>query len=413
MGHAGAFLLPGDPDALTKIRGLEDAGVQIVNHPAKFGEVMKGLLTPRLHPPTWRKRIFGSMLGSAQKRGVHMMRRRPSLPNETMRMGARMKEQKRNFFLVKEDVALNMLRERGFNASEYSGKGTTYTVAIGVDRRTCSPAIIIPATSLTEKKSLPFDYLSGFPLSQIPEIATHLQLNASKTSHTSLPKLVTTLLDMFKQHEAIRLEATFVERLGDIKIVGANFILDEAILKRSRKENSGMGSFLQETITEEEKEIEREVEKAGIVYIPLPNSLASRSDTSITSLDRNIATLVNGAGLAMNTIDALSSLGGFSTNFLDTGGKATSDTVKRSLRIILRDSRVKVVFVNVFGGLTRGDMIARGVVEAVEELEGEEGGMRVPVVVRIRGTGEEEGRKIVSFLALSIFQVAVDVGTKC
>ena len=76
--------------------------------------------------------------------------------------------------------------------------------------------------------------------------------------------------------------------------------------------------------------------------------------------------------------------------FLDTGGKATSETVKKSFQIILQDPRVKVIFVNIFGGLTLGDMIAKGVLLAFKELE-----MRLPVVVRIRGTNQEEGQRIV------------------
>jgi succinyl-CoA synthetase alpha subunit len=92
----------------------------------------------------------------------------------------------------------------------------------------------------------------------------------------------------------------------------------------------------------------------------------------------------------MNTVDALADAGGEAANFLDTGGKATSETVKKSFEIILQDKRVKVIFVNIFGGLTLGDMIANGVLLAFKELE-----MRLPVVVRIRGTNEGEGQKIV------------------
>jgi len=100
----------------------------------------------------------------------------------------------------------------------------------------------------------------------------------------------------------------------------------------------------------------------------------------------------------MNTIDALADAGGKAANFLDTGGKATSDTVKKSFQIILRDERVKVVFVNIFGGLTLGDMIANGVLLAFKELD-----MRLPVVVRIRGTNEKEGQQIVSFPTAKLF----------
>ena len=99
---------------------------------------------------------------------------------------------------------------------------------------------------------------------------------------------------------------------------------------------------------------------------------------------------MNGAGLAMNTNDAITELGGECANFLDTGGKATSETVKTSFKVILQDLRVKAIFVNIFGGLTLCDMIAEGIMLAYKEL-----GINIPVVVRLRGTNEEIGQKMV------------------
>lgn len=100
---------------------------------------------------------------------------------------------------------------------------------------------------------------------------------------------------------------------------------------------------------------------------------------------------VNGAGLAMNTTDAIHDHGGQCANFLDTGGKATKETVKTSFSIILKDPRVKTIFVNIFGGLTLCDMIAEGILLAYRDL-----GIELPVVVRLRGTNEEVGQKMVS-----------------
>ena len=93
----------------------------------------------------------------------------------------------------------------------------------------------------------------------------------------------------------------------------------------------------------------------------------------------------------MNTVDAITDLGGNCANFLDTGGKATKETVKASFSLILRDHRVKIIFVNIFGGLTLCDMIAEGVMLAYKDL-----GIQKPVVVRLRGTNEEIGQKMVS-----------------
>ena len=93
----------------------------------------------------------------------------------------------------------------------------------------------------------------------------------------------------------------------------------------------------------------------------------------------------------MNTVDAITDLGGRCTNFLDMGGKATSDTVKQSFMLVLGDSRVKTIFVNIFGGLTLCDMIAEGIILAYQEV-----GVKVPVVVRLRGTNEDNGQKMVN-----------------
>ena len=93
----------------------------------------------------------------------------------------------------------------------------------------------------------------------------------------------------------------------------------------------------------------------------------------------------------MNTTDAIYDHGGRCANFLDTGGKATSETVKKSFGLILKDPRVTTIFVNIFGGLTLCDMIAEGILLAYKDL-----GIKLPVVVRLRGTNEQLGQKMVS-----------------
>ena len=95
----------------------------------------------------------------------------------------------------------------------------------------------------------------------------------------------------------------------------------------------------------------------------------------------------------MNTVDALTDHGGHCANFLDTGGKATALTIKASFRIINEDSRVKAIFVNIFGGLTRCDMIAEGIILAFKELS-----LKMPIVVRLRGTNEAIGQKMVRLI---------------
>lgn len=116
---------------------------------------------------------------------------------------------------------------------------------------------------------------------------------------------------------------------------------------------------------------------------------AEKWDLNYVALDGNIGCMVNGAGLAMGTMDMIKLHGGEPANFLDVGGGATKERVSEALKIILSDENVNVVLVNIFGGIVRCDLIANGVIEAVEEV-----GVTVPVVVRLEGTKAEEGREI-------------------
>jgi len=107
--------------------------------------------------------------------------------------------------------------------------------------------------------------------------------------------------------------------------------------------------------------------------------------------------MVNGAGLAMATMDIIKLAGGEPANFLDVGGTASAETVKNGFRIILSDENVKAVLINIFGGIVRCDRVANGVVQAVKEL-----GLEVPVVVRLEGTNAEKARKILGESGVSI-----------
>jgi len=372
MGHAGAFTMPGEPDALTKIKHLQDAGATIVNHPEKFGNALKTLLRN-----SGRASSGAATSGASQRRSIHTLRNvRPSpIPNPQQLAAS---HQRRTLY-IREDQALDLLRERGINASEYSGKGRKRLLAIAVDRATLSPCIIAspasdPDLSPAKEKKFPFDYKKGFDPLRVAAIAQHLQLGeSSQIWQESLPKLINELIDIFMKKEAFLLQIMFVERLGELKVVAAKFGFDDAAFKSTKRQ---LDIHALRGIENEDPQ-EVEAEKDGIVYIKLEGN-------------GNIGTLVNGAGLAMNTVDALADAGGKAANFLDTGGKATSETVKKSFEVILQDPRVKVIFVNIFGGLTLGDMIANGILLAFQELD-----MKLPVVVRIRGTHEEEGQRIV------------------
>ena len=133
---------------------------------------------------------------------------------------------------------------------------------------------------------------------------------------------------------------------------------------------------------DEEDPVELEAKEAGLSYV---------------SLDGDIGCLVNGAGLAMATMDIIKHHGGTPANFLDVGGGATKDQVTKAFKMILSSPKVKGIFVNIFGGIMRCDVIAEGVVAATREL-----GLKVPLVVRLEGTNVNEGKAILAGSGLRI-----------
>lgn len=143
----------------------------------------------------------------------------------------------------------------------------------------------------------------------------------------------------------------------------------------------------------EENEKEIEASKYGLSYI---------------SLDGNIGCVVNGAGLAMATMDTIKHYGGEPANFLDVGGGATEENVTNAFKIIISDSRVKGIFVNIFGGIMKCDVIAKGIVNATRELA-----LNIPLVIRLEGTNMDLGMEIIKDSKLNIFTAKdMDEGTK-
>ena len=124
---------------------------------------------------------------------------------------------------------------------------------------------------------------------------------------------------------------------------------------------------------------------------------AAEWDLNYVALDGNIGCMVNGAGLAMGTMDMVALHGGFPANFLDVGGGATKERVAHAFKLILSDDKVKAVLVNIFGGIVRCDMIAEGIIGAVKEV-----GVNVPVVVRLEGTNADLGKKVLDDSGLDI-----------
>ena len=157
---------------------------------------------------------------------------------------------------------------------------------------------------------------------------------------------------------------------GDVLVLDAKMNFDSNALFR-HKDIVEMRDF------EEENPLEVRASEYGLNYI---------------KLDGNIACMVNGAGLAMGTMDIIKLYGGEPANFLDVGGSASQEAVKAAFQILVDDPSVKTVLINIFGGIARTDRIARGVVGAIEEL----GNVELPVVVRLEGTNVEQGRQVLS-----------------
>ncbi len=368
MGHAGAWAALGEAESAEKVKILERAGVIVVDHPEKFGTGMKQLL----ESPT-NKRPF-SGVGVFQRRGFHSMRQRPRLQHNLTKST----DQRRELY-IKQSQALDILAEAGFAKADTSHPSNECLLTISVDRTERSPCIIAspstdPKDMVALSRKFPFAYGSDGATSDamLEKVSGHLAIKG--TAQKPLFNLISVLHDLFMSKEAFMLETKFVVTEDyELQVHEARFGFDDASWKTAGR-HSDMHALRDKT-SEVAEEVE--AEKGGMIYIKLDG-------------EGSLGTIVNGAGLAMNTVDSLTRLGGHPANFLDTGGKATSDTIKSAFQIVTSDQRVKAIFVNIFGGLTRCDMIAEGIILAFKDLE-----IKVPVVVRLRGTNEAIGQKMV------------------
>jgi succinyl-CoA synthetase beta subunit len=182
-------------------------------------------------------------------------------------------------------------------------------------------------------------------------------------------KVVAGLYACFKANDASLTEINPLVITSENRLLaldGKMSVDDNALYRQSR--------LAEMRDVDEETPAEREARQSGISFI---------------QLDGNIGCMVNGAGLAMTTMDVIKLFGGEPANFLDIGGGARADQVATALRLILSDPKVEAVLVNIFGGITRGDEVAMGIIEALSQLD-----TNVPMVVRLAGTNAAEGREI-------------------
>ena len=226
------------------------------------------------------------------------------------------------------------------------------------------------------------DPLLGLKPYQARNLAFGLNLPAELISPGV--KLIVGLYKCFEEMDCSLLEVNplVITRDGRLLALDAKMNFDDSALWR-HKELAAMRDL------NEEEPLEIEASKHNLNYI---------------KLDGNVGCMVNGAGLAMATMDIIKLAGGEPANFLDVGGGATQEMVENAFRILVSDENVKAVLINIFGGILRCDVLARGVVEAVKSVE-----VDVPVVVRLEGTNVEQGREILQTSGLE-FTVATGMG---
>ena len=261
-----------------------------------------------------------------------------------------------------------------------------YYVSVLTDRRTQKVTVIASAeggmnieevAQHSPEKILTYyvDPADGLTDKQAAELAAGIGI-----PEASIDRAVTLLKGMYRcymETDAVLVEVNplILEGNGDIKALDAKIIIDDNSLFRQPE-------IMEMRDLDEEDQNEIAASKFGLAYI---------------SLDGNIGCLVNGAGLAMATMDTIKLFGGEPANFLDVGGGATTEKVTEAFKIMIRNSNVEGILVNIFGGIMKCDTIANGVITAVRETH-----LSVPLVVRMKGTNEELGKQLLRESGLPI-----------
>ena len=219
---------------------------------------------------------------------------------------------------------------------------------------------------------------SGLSDQEISVIADNLGLSGN--AHSEMMGFVRSLYDAYSKSDSSLFEINPVIKTSDDKIlaVDAKVTIDDNALFRHQ-------DYLELRDIREENPIEVEAKKAGLNYV---------------DLDGNVGCMVNGAGLAMATMDLIKQAGGDPANFLDVGGTADSDRVETAFRIILKDPNVKAILVNIFGGIVRCDRVANGVVDAYKNMKDD---IDIPIIVRLQGTNSEIAKEIIDSSGLNFY----------
>ena len=258
--------------------------------------------------------------------------------------------------------------------------------AVLVDRPTAAPLVVASTEGGVEIETVAarspekiiresIDPLAGLQPFQTRKLAKHLNFESSQLKAAS--KLFDGLYRTFIGLDCSMVEVNplVVTTSGDVLALDAKFNFDDNALYRYPDV-----AAMRDTAEEDPREVE--ASKHGLNYI---------------GLNGNIACLVNGAGLAMATMDIIKYYGGKPANFLDVGGSATEEQVTEAFKILVADKRVEAILVNIFGGIARCDVIAQGIINAANTVK-----LSVPLVVRLEGTKVEEGRKLLKESGLAL-----------
>jgi len=211
---------------------------------------------------------------------------------------------------------------------------------------------------------------------QARKIAFNLGL--SGVAYKKMVKFVSALYNAYTLSDASMLEINPVFKTSDDLVLAADckVNIDDSALYR-QKEIAAMRDISEEAPAEVE---------------------AGKYDLNFIKLDGNVGCMVNGAGLAMATMDIIKLSGGDPANFLDVGGSANAENVEAGFRIILKDENVKAILLNIFGGIVRCDRVAQGVVDAYKKI----GNIKIPVIVRLQGTNAKEGKELIDISGLKV-----------
>ncbi len=267
-----------------------------------------------------------------------------------------------------------------------------YYMSILLDRGTSKPVIIasteggmdIEEVAHNNPGAIIREYIDprvGLQQYQARKVA--FQLGLEGEAFKEMVKFIFALYKAYNNSDASMFEINPVLKTSDNKIlaVDAKVNLDDNALYRQK-------ALAEMRDTNEESPLEVEASESGLNYV---------------KLDGNVACMVNGAGLAMATMDIIKLSGGSPANFLDVGGGANAQTVEAGFRILLKDPNVKAILVNIFGGIVRCDRVANGIVEAYKKI----GNIQVPIIVRLQGTNAEEGAKVIAESGLQVIPAIV------